>query len=157
MTIRVIRGSISPTLMNDLDYMRMALKQAHLAEEGGEVPVGAIIVCNNEVIGQAHNQVELLHDPTAHAEMISITQAASAVGDWRLTEATIYVTKEPCRMCTGAILNARIPRVVFGARDPQYDSLAVLKNTAETAFGLLEKECKAALQDFFRKRRQNGS
>ena len=99
--------------------MRLALGQAALAAEAGDVPVGAVIVRGAEVIGRAHNQVELLKDPTAHAEMIAITQAAAAVGDWRLNETTLYVTKEPCPMCGGAIVLARISRVVFGARDPQ--------------------------------------
>lgn len=134
----------------DFQYMRLALRQAAEAVEAGDVPVGAVIVRGKTVIAQAHNQTELLNDPTAHAEMIAITQAASAVGDWRLTESTLYVTKEPCPMCAGAITLARIPRVVFGAYDPQ--NAGELK--AETIQGgVLEEECKELLQVFFRKLR----
>lgn len=90
-------------------WMRRAIQQAHMAIEAGDVPVGAVILHRNTIIGQAHNQVECLKDPTAHAEMIAITQAASALGDWRLLETVLYVTKEPCPMCAGAIGLARIP------------------------------------------------
>lgn len=127
--------------------MRMALKQARLAEAVGDVPVGAVIVHAGEVIGQAHNQVELLKDPTAHAEMIAITQAASALGDWRLLETTLYVTKEPCPMCGGAIVLARIPRVVFGASDPRISFVAP---DVEILPGVLAEECAQILQDFFK-------
>ena len=95
-------------------YMQLALREAQRSADNDEVPVGAIIVKAGAVIGRAHNQTELLKDPTAHAEMIAITQAASAVGDWRLTDTILYVTKEPCPMCAGAIVLARIPVVVFG-------------------------------------------
>ena len=127
--------------------MRQALQQAALAVEAGEVPVGAIVVRAQTVIGRAYNQVELLKDPTAHAEMIAITQAASAIGDWRLTGTVLYVTKEPCPMCAGAIALARIPKVVFGAHDPQ-NSGAV--KAAEVQGGVLEEECRELLQGFFR-------
>jgi len=130
--------------------MRQALQQAALAIEAGEVPVGAIMVRAQTVIGRAHNQVELLKDPTAHAEMIAITQAASAIGDWRLTECTLYVTKEPCPMCAGAITLARIPRVVFGAYDP---TGAGQLQVGQIDGGMLEEECKEQLQTFFRKLR----
>ena len=131
--------------------MRQALQQAALAAEAGEVPVGAVMVRAQAVIGRAHNQVELLKDPTAHAEMIAITQAASAIGDWRLTDTVLYVTKEPCAMCAGAIALARIPKVVFGASDPQ--SAGTL-NAGEIVRGVLEEECRLILQDFFRNARQ---
>ena len=130
--------------------MRQALQQATLAVEAGEVPVGALIVRAQTVIGRAHNQVEILKDPTAHAEMIAITQAASAIGDWRLTECTLYVTKEPCPMCAGAITLARIPRVVFGAYDPIG---AGQLQVGQIDGGMLEDECKEQLQTFFRKLR----
>jgi len=130
----------------DFNYMRLALRQATEAVEAGDVPVGAVIVRGKTVIAQAHNQTELLKDPTAHAEMIAITQAASAVGDWRLTECTLYVTKEPCPMCAGAIALARIPRVVFGAYDPQ--NTGDLK-AEQVQGGVLEEECKELLQNFF--------
>jgi len=127
--------------------MQQALQQAALAAEAGEVPVGAVLVRAQTVIGRAHNQVELLKDPTAHAEMIAITQAAGAIGDWRLNECALYVTKEPCPMCAGAITLARITKVVFGAYDPQ-NSGAV--KAAEVQGGVLEKECRQMLQGFFR-------
>ena len=100
-------------------FMRLALVEAEQALAEDEVPIGAVIVQGERVIGAAHNQRETLHDPTAHAEMIAITQAASSVGDWRLTGCTLYVTLEPCIMCCGAILQARIPSVVYGATDPK--------------------------------------
>ena len=118
-----------------------------MAVEAGEVPVGAIVVRAQTVIGRAYNQVELLKDPTAHAEMIAITQAASAIGDWRLTDTVLYVTKEPCPMCAGAIILARIPKVVFGAYDPR-NSGAI--QAVEVQGGVLEKECRALLQGFFK-------
>jgi len=130
--------------------MAQALQQATMAAEAGEVPVGAVMVRAQTVIGRAYNQVELLKDPTAHAEMIAITQAASACGDWRLTECTLYVTKEPCPMCAGAITLARISRVVFGA----YDLIGAGKLKAgKIDGGMLEEECKELLQRFFRKLR----
>lgn len=133
--------------------MRLALQQARQAGDAGEVPVGAVVVRGNTIIGKAYNQVELLNDPTAHAEMIAITQAASAVGDWRLTDTALYVTKEPCPMCAGAITLARIPKVVFGAPDPQTPGVL----TAATVIrGVLEADCRALLQDFFQARRQKG-
>jgi tRNA(adenine34) deaminase len=130
----------------DFDFMRLAMRQALAAAEAGDVPVGAVIVKGHTVIGQAHNQTELLKDPTAHAEMIAITQAASALGDWRLNETTLYITKEPCPMCAGAIALARIPRIVFGAYDPL--NAGELK-AEHIQGGVLEEECKALLQDFF--------
>lgn len=134
-------------------FMRQALQQAKLAEQAGETPVGAVIVRERTVIGRAHNQVELLKDPTAHAEMIAITQATQAVGDWRLDGTVLYVTKEPCPMCAGAVSLARISRVVFGASDPQR---AGVLSTGEVVRGVLAEECRLLLQDFFRAvRRQN--
>jgi tRNA(adenine34) deaminase len=143
--------------------MRMALRKAVHAAEAGEVPVGAVIVhASLGVIGQASNQVELLKDPTAHAEILAITQAASAVGDWRLLDTTLYVTKEPCPMCAGAVVSARIPRVVWGMSDPlrggalshftilQDDQL---NHRAECVPGVLEEECCAIMRDFFKDRR----
>jgi len=132
-------------------FMQLALRQAALAADDGDVPVGAVIVRGTDVIGRAHNQVELLKDPTAHAEMIAITQAASAVGDWRLTDTTLYVTKEPCPMCGGAIVLARIPRVVFGASDPQTPFVAA---GVEVTPGVLGGECAEILRDFFRRLRE---
>lgn len=152
------------------DYMQMALQQARLAGEEGEVPTGCVIVRTRPaddpapaaVIGRAHNQTELLRDPTAHAEMIAITQAASAVGDWRLTETVLYVTKEPCAMCAGAIVLARIPLVVFGVRDEKRGGAVSvfnilnhpgLNHRCDVIAGVLEEECRSLLQGFFRERR----
>lgn len=147
----------------DIRYMRMALRQATLAEEAGEVPVGAIIVqAGGAIIGQAHNSTELLKDPTAHAEILAITQAASALGDWRLEKTTLYVTKEPCPMCAGAIVSARIPRVVWGMTDPQRGGAVSrfrilqdeqLNHRAECVPGILEEECRELVQRFFKERR----
>ena len=144
-------------------HMRVALRQARLAAEAGEVPIGAAIYQGERLIAQAHNQTETLKDPTAHAEMIAITQAASALGDWRLTDTVLYVTKEPCPMCAGAIALARVPVVVWGVSDPQRGgALSVfgivqhpaLNHRAQVITGFLEDECKAILVDFFRARRQ---
>lgn len=148
--------------------MRMAMKQANIARENGEVPTGCVITrtnCDtdqNEIIGRAHNQVELLRDPTAHAEMIAITQAASAIGDWRLTNTALYVTKEPCAMCAGAIVLARIPLVIFGATDSKRGGAksvfnildhSALNHRCEVVQGVLATECAIMLQEFFRERR----
>lgn len=144
-------------------HMRIALRQARLAAEADEVPIGAAIYQGDRLLGQAHNQTETLKDPTAHAEMIAITQAASALGDWRLTDTVLYVTKEPCPMCAGAIVLARIPTIVWGVSDPQRGgALSVfgivqhpaLNHRAVVFPGFLEAECKAILVDFFRARRQ---
>lgn len=137
---------------DDQHFMRLAIRQAISAMDAGDVPVGAVITRNGRVIAQAHNQVELLKDPTAHAEMIAITQAASAVGDWRLTDTVLYVTKEPCRMCSGAISLARIPKIVFGALDPEN---AGPMTAQEIIKGVLEEDCKNMLQEFFRNIRAN--
>lgn len=136
--------------MSDEFFMAQALRQARLAESAGDVPVGAVIVREGTVIGRAHNQVELLKDPTAHAEMIAITQAASAVGDWRLNGLTLYVTKEPCPMCGGAIALARITRVVFGAHDPHTSFQA---SGMDIRGGVMAAECAELLQSFFRRLR----
>lgn len=142
--------------------MRMALQQAQLAADAGEVPVGAIIFCGTRLIGRAHNQVETLKDPTAHAEIIAITQAASALGDWRLTGTTLYVTKEPCVMCAGAIVLARIHTVVYGTVDPtrggarsvfQVLDHPQLNHRTNIIEGILGTECRSLLRSFFQNRR----
>lgn len=142
--------------------MRAALKEARRAAEDGEVPVGCVIVHGEDIIGRGHNQREMLHDPTAHAEMIAITQAAAALESWRLLDTTLYVTLEPCLMCAGAIVNARIPRVVYGAKDPRAGACGSLYQVGVDARlnhrfavegGLLEADCAALLVDFFRDRR----
>ena len=108
------------------EYMRLALREACQAAEEGEVPVGAVIVHGQRLIGSAHNQREQLRDPTAHAEMLAITQAAAALGSWRLDECVAYVTLEPCPMCAGALVQARVPLVVFGAADPKAGAVVSL-------------------------------
>ena len=146
-------------------YMRMALREARQAFAEDEVPIGAVIAHEGRVIGAAHNQREQLHDPTAHAEMIAITQAATAVDDWRLENCTLYVTLEPCPMCAGAILQARIPRVVYGAADPKAGAVeslfhllndARLNHRAETIAGVLADECAGLLSEFFQAKRRLG-
>jgi tRNA(adenine34) deaminase len=144
-------------------YMRMALREARRAAEEGEVPCGAVIVLNDEVIGKAHNQTETLKDPTAHAEILAITQATQAVGNWRLNDAVMYVTKEPCPMCAGALVLARIKKVVWGMTDPvrggavsKFNILndADLNHAVEVETGTMETECRAVMQEFFQDLRQ---
>jgi len=143
-------------------FMREALRQAQKAYVADEVPVGAVIVRQGKVIARAHNQVELLKDATAHAEMLALTQAEAAVGDWRLTDCDLYVTKEPCPMCAGAIVHTRIHRVIFGCADLSAGAAGSMINLlqvpafnhrCEITSGILQKECAGMLQDFFRKRR----
>jgi tRNA(adenine34) deaminase len=144
-------------------YMRLALAEAEQALAENEVPVGAVIVLGERVIGSAHNQRETLHDPTAHAEMIAITQAASHIGDWRLENCTLYVTLEPCPMCAGAIVQARIPLVVYGAADPKAGAVRSLfqilddprlNHRAEIIAGVLAEPCGQILSEFFRGKRR---
>lgn len=181
-TIRVASGNTKPLrdpetvrkvspLMHEQHetYMKMAIREAQRAAEADEVPAGCVIVHHPpeahrpRVIARAHNQVETLKDPTAHAEMIAITQATAALGDWRLTHTTLYVTKEPCAMCAGAIVLARIPNLVFGVHDPNRGGAvsvfgivnhpALISNCSIVA-GILEAECLDMLQTFFRQKRQ---
>jgi tRNA(adenine34) deaminase len=146
----------------DVFYMRSALRCAHKAAAADEVPIGAVIVRNGEVIGRAWNQVEMLKDATAHAEMLAITQAEAAVGDWRLNECDLYVTKEPCPMCAGAIVLARLRRVVFGCPDPKGGAAGgwinllqsdTLNHRCEVTSGVLGEESAALLRQFFGKKR----
>jgi len=149
----------------DEHYMKLALRQAHEAAEADEVPVGAVIVHGERTIALAHNQREQLNDPTAHAEMIAITQAAEAIGDWRLENCTLYVTLEPCLMCAGAILQARIGRLVYGASDPRAGAVESLFQTmkdnrlnhqVETTAGILAEACGEILTRFFQEQRSQG-
>src|SRR5665213_940918 len=146
-------------------FMRMALAEAQAALEEGEVPVGAVIVREGRVLASAHNQREQLRDPTAHAEMVAITQAAEALGSWRLAGCTLYVTLEPCPMCAGAILQARIPLVVYGADDPKAGAVrslyqlltdARLNHRCEATGGVLSREAGDLLSRFFQDKRQLG-
>ena len=143
----------------------MPWRRRSARRNSGEVPVGAIITHGDQIIASAHNQREGLHDPTAHAEMIAITQAAEALHSWRLNECTLYVTLEPCPMCAGAILQARIPQVVFGAYDPKAGAVTSLfsllsderlNHRAHVVGGVLADECGKLLTDFFARQRANG-
>jgi tRNA(adenine34) deaminase len=142
----------------DEQYMREALAEAQAAAELGEVPVGAVIVAKGTIIGRGGNRRESAADPTAHAEMIAIRQAAQAIGGWRLIDTTLYVTQEPCPMCAGAIVNARIPRVVYGCDNPKAGSARTLyqlledprlNHRCEVIPGVLAAECGALLTGFF--------
>ena len=148
--------------MDDTSFMRMALEEAELAFKDGEVPVGAILVKGGDVIARAHNLREASNDPTAHAEVVVLREGARRLGSWRLTDVTLYVTKEPCIMCAGAMLNARLGRLVYGCRDGKagavdslynllYDSR--LNHQVEVVSGILEDECAAILRRFFEMRR----
>jgi tRNA(adenine34) deaminase len=157
----------------DEHFMALALQEAQRAAAEGEVPTGCVIVGAGPegdgvgpVLARAHNQVELLKDPTAHAEMIAITQAANALGDWRLNGASLYVTKEPCAMCAGAIVLARIARVVYGVADPQRGGATSvfgilnhprLNHRCTVASGVCEEECRSLLRSFFAGRRRENS
>jgi len=145
--------------------MKLALQEAERALEEDEVPVGAVIVHEDRVIGSAHNQRETLRDPTAHAEMIAITQAAEALGSWRLEGATLYATLEPCPMCAGAILQARIATVVYGAADPKAGAVHTLYHLLDdkrlnhdclVVSGVLAEPCGTILTRFFREQRKKG-
>lgn len=151
-------------LESDLYFMSEALRQARRAWEKEEVPVGAVIVRDGRIIARAHNCVEELKDATAHAEMLSLTQAQSAVGDWRLTDCDLYVTKEPCPMCAGAIIHTRLRRIIFGCLSPKDGAGGSLMNLLQhpnlnhrcnITSGVLQNECSAMLQAFFRERRQS--
>jgi tRNA(adenine34) deaminase len=149
-------------LHSDDYFMGEALRQAARAYEQGEVPVGAVIVRAGRVIARAANQVETLGDATAHAEMLALTQAENAVGDWRLTDCTLYVTKEPCPMCAGAVVHTRLARVVFGAGDPKGGAAGsalnllqfpTLNHRCEITAGVRQEECRALLRNFFQEQR----
>ena len=149
-------------LTSDDHFMREALRQAARAYAAEEVPVGAVIVREGRVLARAFNQVELLKDATAHAEMLAITQAEAALGDWRLTDCTLYVTKEPCPMCAGAIVHARLRRVVFGAPDPKGGAAGgalnllqwpTLNHRCDITSGVRLGECRALLRQFFAEQR----
>jgi len=146
-------------------YMRAALAEALAAGDEGEVPVGAVVVLNGRVIGRGHNQREKLTDPTAHAEMLALTAAAGFIGDWRLDGCTLYVTLEPCPMCAGAIVLARLPRLVYGATDPKAGACTSLysiptdprlNHRVELTGSVLGGECATLLTGFFARQRAAG-
>src|SRR5437764_13184799 len=147
----------------DESFMTEALRQARKALAQEEVPVGAVVARGGKIIARAFNQVELLKDATAHAEMLAITQAEAAVGDWRLIDCDLYVTKEPCAMCAGAVVHTRVRRVIFGCADPSAGAAGSVMNLlqipqwnhrCDIASGILQDECAAILQDFFRTKRK---
>lgn len=149
----------------DRHWMGRAIELAQAAAMADEVPVGAVIVRGGSMIGGAANQRECLHDPTAHAEMIAITQAAAAMDDWRLENTTLYVTLEPCLMCAGAILQARVPRIVFGAIDPKAGAVtslyqvlndARLNHQCDVTGGVMADRCGRMLTEFFASKRALG-
>jgi tRNA(adenine34) deaminase len=143
----------------DREYMALALAQARLGAAQGEIPVGAVLVWEHRILAQAHNYRETWQDPTAHAELVAIRQGAAQIGSWRLTRATLYVTLEPCAMCMGAIILARIPRLVFGALDPKAGACGSIWNVpaerrlnhrVEVVGPVMEQESRTLLQAFFR-------
>jgi tRNA(adenine34) deaminase len=153
----------SQLVRDDAFFMSLAYNQAIDAWREDEVPIGAVIVSGGEVVGSAHNQVEGTQDPTAHAEVLAITQAASKLGSWRLEGATVYVTKEPCPMCSGALVMSRVGRVCFAVPDPKMGCLGGAANLNDlprsnhhfevSAGGILEDDCRGLIQAFFRHKR----
>jgi len=150
----------------DLQYMSRALELARFAEANGEVPVGAVIVKENQIIGEGWNQPITTHDPSAHAEMLAMRAAAKSLGNYRLLDTTLYVTLEPCAMCAGAMVHARIKRLVYAATDPRAGAAGTLFNIVQhdalnhrvdVTGGVLEGECAAVLRNFFRTRRSSKS
>lgn len=147
----------------DQQYLRAAITAAKIAEENGDVPIGAVIVYQNRIIARAYNQREQLADPTAHAEIIALTQAAAALQNWHLNGCTMYVTLEPCPMCAGALVLARMDRLVYGCDDPKTGACKSLYNIVtdgrlnhrlEVTSGVLQEQCRQQLQEFFARRRE---
>ena len=158
----MIAGMDRPDLLRDEHFMRLSLREARRATEHDDVPIGAVLVLGDEVIGAGGNERELRRSPLAHAEMIAIEQAAARLGSWRLLDTTLYVTLEPCTMCAGAIVQARIPRLVYGATDDKAGAAGTLYNvcqdarlnhTLEVTPGVLAAESVELLREFFRMRR----
>jgi tRNA(adenine34) deaminase len=156
-------GFMDDIAKNDENFMRIAIDQARIAEENGDVPIGAVIVHNDQIIAKAYNQREQLQDPTAHAEIIALTQAAAALETWHLNGCTMYVTLEPCCMCAGALVLARIDRLVYGCDDPKTGAVKSLYNIVqderlnhrvEVTSGVLAEECSKQLQYFFQDKRR---
>ena len=150
-------------LSDDERYMNLALEQARLAAELGEVPIGAVVVCEGRVVGAAGNRRETDADPAAHAEFSAMLQASRELGRWRLTGCTVYVTLEPCLMCAGLMVNARVDRCVYGAPDPKGGAVGTLYDVShderlnhefEVQGGVCEEQCAAVLREFFQRRRR---
>jgi tRNA(adenine34) deaminase len=148
----------------DEEFMRLALAEARTAAAEGETPIGAVLVIGNNVIASAHNMRETWQDPSAHAELLVVREASAKLGRWRLTDATVYVTLEPCLMCSGALVLARVGRLVYGCRDPKAGALGSvydvvrdgrLNHVYRITPGILEAECSDVLQSFFEKLRQS--
>ena len=146
----------------DQTYMQAAIIEAERARHKGEVPIGAVIVCDGRIIGRGHNLRETSNDPTTHAELVAIRQAAATIGHWRLLDTTLYVTLEPCVMCMGAIILARIPRLVFACRDPRAGAVGSIydfsrdnrfNHRVEVTEGVLDAQCSAMLSEFFQELR----
>jgi tRNA(adenine34) deaminase len=150
----------------DLEFMQLALEQAQFAKASGEVPVGAVLVANDNVIATGHNQPITQNDPSGHAEMLALRAAGQTLGNYRLPDTTLYVTLEPCMMCSGAIMHARVSRLVYGARDPKtgcvhsvlnlFDNQQLNHHTIVDG-GILENQCAQVLKDFFKERRSQNS
>src|SRR5262245_6216502 len=149
---------------DDAGWMEQALEQARLAGDTGEVPVGALVIKDGEIVGRGHNRSLLDRDPTAHAEIVALRQAAARIGNYRLRECTVYATIEPCSMCAGALIHARVSRLVYGASDPKAgaagSALQVLNHPnlnhkMDVTAGVLAERCSAILQEFFRRKRQS--
>jgi tRNA(adenine34) deaminase len=149
--------------VSDAFFMSMALAEARAALDAGEVPVGAIVVIDGQVAGRGHNQPIARRDPTAHAEIVAIREAAAAIGNYRLPGATLFATIEPCAMCAGALIHARVERLVYGAADPRAGAVSsvfqlcnssALNHQVEIVAGVLEEECRELIQSFFRARRE---
>jgi tRNA(adenine34) deaminase len=153
-------------IKRDRQFMRLAIESAKIAEENGDVPIGAVIIHKDQIIAKAYNQREQLKDPTAHAEIIALTQAAAALENWHLNGCTMYVTLEPCPMCAGALVLSRIDRLVYGCDDPKTGAVKSLYNIVtddrlnhclEVTSGVLADECAELLQQFFQKRREENA
>ena len=149
-------------MQNDYDFMRIALEEAQAAYSAGEVPVGAVLVQDGHILARAHNLPITMNDPSAHAELLALRQAGEKVGNYRLVGAELYITLEPCIMCAGAIVQARLARVIFGARDPKCGAAASLYNIltderlnhqVEVTEGILQEECGEIMSRFFRQKR----
>lgn len=162
--VRIAEDENCARAAEDEKFIRLALQEAQAAAAEGEVPIGAVVVCEGEVVARAHNRRETDHDPSAHAEFAAMVAASQALERWRLTGCTVYVTLEPCLMCAGLMINARVDRCVFGAFDPKGGALGTLYDVShderlnhefEVTAGVLAEECANELRAFFRARRKS--